>query len=646
MNIQDYVGEDYTLGIDIWNKKYRFQEESFEEYLDRITNGNEEVKKRIKERKFTYAGRILANRSLHKHGIKVTYSNCFTEDAEVLTESGYKKITDVKVGEKVLTNDGTFQPVNALLVSDFTGDLVVFDSASISHKIKTTPNHKFHTERGWVTAEDIYLTQRGRNKNYKITSPTSFIHAEDEVIDLATFLKPAWVDERRLLKYTEDEVYTSLTFVGGQGAIVERISSRTKRFIKVDKEVRYLLGRYLGDGSLTYRADTPSIFQIVFNDKNEVHAYNSIKETLEQVFGVDVTDNSNPNQGTLVLKVNNIIFGQFILQMVNRTESKHLPQRYLGDISVLLGLLDSDGTVTKSGIRLVMKNEEFIKDVQEWLSMNNIITNYKKTKQSLGFPAYRLTLSTSQTAKLVPLLTKIYEDSRMSYYKTPDCSVYKTSREPYSGKVYNLSVENNHNYVVNGLLVHNCYVGVPPKDSLESIYEADYQLARTLSYGGGFGIDVSQLSPNGAVIRNAAKTTSGVVSFMEQYAHTTARISQNGRRGALMLSLDVNHPDIEEFISVKGDLDKIVSANISIRLDSDFMNKVINDLPHVLRFERKETGEVIEKEVNAKQLFWRLAKMNWRTAEPGLLFWDNIKHWTLLKDSRDFEFAGVNPCGR
>lgn len=192
----------------------------------------------------------------------------------------------------------------------------------------------------------------------------------------------------------------------------------------------------------------------------------------------------------------------------------------------------------------------------------------------------------------------------------------------------------------------NCFVSDRPKDSLESIYEVDYQLARTLSYGGGFGIDVSNISPNGAVIRNAAKTTSGAISFMEQYAHTTARISQAGRRGALMLSLDVNHPDIEDFITVKGDLDKIVSANISIRLDSEFMNKVINDLPHVLRFEREETGEVIEKTVSAKQLFWRLAKMNWRTAEPGILFWDNVNHWTLLKDSKDFEFAGVNPCGR
>lgn len=218
----------------------------------------------------------------------------------------------------------------------------------------------------------------------------------------------------------------------------------------------------------------------------------------------------------------------------------------------------------------------------------------------------------------------------------------KEKKFTYAGRI--LANRGLHKHGIK-VTLSNCYVLPKVKDSLESIYEVDYQLARTLSYGGGAGIDASNISPNGAVIRNAAKTTSGVVSFMEQFAHTTARISQNGRRGALMLSLDVNHPDIEEFITVKGDLDKIVSANISIRLDSEFMHKVINDLPHVLRFEREETGEVIEKTVSAKQLFWRLAKMNWRTAEPGILFWDNINHWTLLNGTKDFEFAGTNPCG-
>lgn len=190
----------------------------------------------------------------------------------------------------------------------------------------------------------------------------------------------------------------------------------------------------------------------------------------------------------------------------------------------------------------------------------------------------------------------------------------------------------------------NCYVMTPPEDNLESIYDADYRLARTYSYGGGCGVDLSKLAPNGSRVRNAAKSTSGILSWMEQYSATTLRIAQNGRRGALMLSLDINHPDVEAFINVKSDLSKVTGANISLRIDNDFMWKVMNDLPHTLSFTRHETGEIIEREVSAKALFEKLAEMNWRTAEPGILFWDNISNWNLLSETEGFSYAGTNPC--
>jgi ribonucleoside-diphosphate reductase alpha chain len=111
-----------------------------------------------------------------------------------------------------------------------------------------------------------------------------------------------------------------------------------------------------------------------------------------------------------------------------------------------------------------------------------------------------------------------------------------------------------------------------------------------------------------------------------------------------MLSIAVNHPDIEEFISVKGDLNKICKANISIRKTDEFMQKAELGEQFKLSFVRKETGEAIEKEVNAKVLLNKFATMNWRTAEPGGLFWDRIKNWNLLSEDSKFEFAGVNPC--
>lgn len=123
----------------------------------------------------------------------------------------------------------------------------------------------------------------------------------------------------------------------------------------------------------------------------------------------------------------------------------------------------------------------------------------------------------------------------------------------------------------------NCYVISPPEDNLESIFNTAKKLARTFSYGGGCGIDLSKLSFKGAAIHNAAKSSSGVVSFMELYDKTTEIIGQNGRRGALMMSLKSNHPDILEFIAVKRDLNKINNANLSVRVDDEFMRKAQED---------------------------------------------------------------------
>lgn len=190
----------------------------------------------------------------------------------------------------------------------------------------------------------------------------------------------------------------------------------------------------------------------------------------------------------------------------------------------------------------------------------------------------------------------------------------------------------------------NCYVLPPPEDSIESIYDTAKELARTFSYGGGVGIDISNLAPKGAKVHNTAKQTSGAVSFMDLYSATTGLIGQNGRRGALMISIDCNHPDLEEFIDIKSDLDKVTTANISIRMDDDFMNAVVKDQKINLRFTRPETGEVIEKKVDARKVFKRLAFNNWDMGEPGILFWDKINSWNLLSEDKDFKYAGVNPC--
>ena len=216
----------------------------------------------------------------------------------------------------------------------------------------------------------------------------------------------------------------------------------------------------------------------------------------------------------------------------------------------------------------------------------------------------------------------------------------------------------------------NCYVIPPVEDSIESIYNACAQLARTYSYGGGCGVDISNLRPKGAIVNNSAKETTGAVSFMKTFNEVTQVIGQHGRRGALMISIDINHPDVEEFINIKANTDEITSANISVRVNDKFMKAVENDEDYILKWPcnidlSKFTKEYLEcpyntlvyledhnndneifyiKKVKAKDIFTQLCNNNWNYAEPGILYWDNIEYYNLLSTDEEFHYAGVNPC--
>ena len=189
----------------------------------------------------------------------------------------------------------------------------------------------------------------------------------------------------------------------------------------------------------------------------------------------------------------------------------------------------------------------------------------------------------------------------------------------------------------------NCYVITPPEDNIESIFNTAAKLARTYSYGGGCGIDISNLRPKGAIVHNAAKSTSGAVSFMDLYSQVTGLIGQAGRRGALMISISCKHPDIEEFINLKTKQGVCEKANISIRVSDDFMEAAIHDEDWITEFTSEETG-TITKTFKARDLLKLLAKRNWEWAEPGMLYWDRITGYNMLNNDERFSYAGVNPC--
>lgn len=191
----------------------------------------------------------------------------------------------------------------------------------------------------------------------------------------------------------------------------------------------------------------------------------------------------------------------------------------------------------------------------------------------------------------------------------------------------------------------NCYVVSSPEDNIESIFETAGKIARTFSYGGGVGIDLSKLAPRGATINNTARETSGAVSFTDLYSMVTELIGQHGRRGALMLTMSCDHPDLEEFMRVKTDLERVTKANMSIRVTDRFMEYVKNGLIYQQKFYRPETEEFLINDLYPQEFFKELSKANWDYGEPACLFWDRVTGYNLMSEHPDYELVSTNPCG-
>ncbi len=188
----------------------------------------------------------------------------------------------------------------------------------------------------------------------------------------------------------------------------------------------------------------------------------------------------------------------------------------------------------------------------------------------------------------------------------------------------------------------NCFTHQIREDSLEGIFEAGFTLAKTFSYGGGQGIDIGVLRPKGAEVSNTAKYSTGAVSFMELFSTVTRIIGQYGRRGALMITIPINHPDIEDFIEIKHTTNKVEEANISIKITDEFMAAVEKDLPFTLSFRTKH--EEITRQVNARNLFGKICQSARDKGDPGLLFWDRVKEFSPSEIYKDLQVCGCNPC--
>ncbi len=241
-------------------------------------------------------------------------------------------------------------------------------------------------------------------------------------------------------------------------------------------------------------------------------------------------------------------------------------------------------------------------------------------------------------------------------FKSKDLSAYGQERENLTEqKIFNLF--DKFRYVIpQGSIMFglgndqviaslsNCVVIPAPYDSYGGIMYTDQQLVQLFKRRCGVGTDLSKLRPKDAAVSNAARTTTGAVSFMHRFSFTTREVAQNGRRGALMLTMNVAHPDIEDFVTIKQDLTKVTGANISVLLSDEFMQAVINNTDYTLRWPIDADNPKITKKIKAKKLWDTIVKSAHNTAEPGLIYWDRQHKYSTSSVYPGFENVSTNPC--
>jgi ribonucleoside-diphosphate reductase alpha chain len=195
----------------------------------------------------------------------------------------------------------------------------------------------------------------------------------------------------------------------------------------------------------------------------------------------------------------------------------------------------------------------------------------------------------------------------------------------------------------------NCFVigQEKPADSYGGIMRIDQEQVQLMKRRGGVGHDLSHIRPKGSPVKNTALTSTGIVPFMERYSNSTREVAQDGRRGALMMTISVRHPDVQDFIDAKLEAGKITGANISVKLTDDFMYAVKNDLDYTHRFPVDSDNPSFIRTIKARQLWDKIIHNAWKSAEPGILFWDTVIRESVPDCYADLGFRTVstNPCG-
>jgi ribonucleoside-diphosphate reductase alpha chain len=584
---------------------------------------------------------------------------CFTADMRVTTEQGVKRIADLQIGDRVLTHLGRYRPVTELYQRAYSGTLLRIKIKLIGTTLEVTPEHPIMTPAGWVRADELRVGDKvavGIPQGIRLAP--HFDLAESVYADeLELQVAEAAVRVRRPSAYQNS---------GRQATWVNR-------FIELTPDLARLCGYYVAEGTLG-----PNEQYVRFTlGRHEAAYQDDICHLIEQIFHIAPgRSHSNHGHWTNINVYSRAVASWFRNHFGHHSYGKRIPTwlQYAPleiQRAFLIGLIRGDGlyweTVYKTTDR---KSPRIMRALRMTLGNPGLVQQVWQMCLRLGYDAAIRPVDTTyvtQNARataqisLPPLQSRdLVQQAFGVDLPEPDIRYIRNSvtrqgntvyfeidsieAEAYTGIVYNCEVDEDHSYVTEGIVVHNCFV-LPIEDDMGKHPDGIFQTLRNAALiqqtGGGNGFSFGRLRPRGDKVLTSAGVATGPVGFLEAFDKAFGVIAQGGtRRGANMAVLPVHHPDIEEFITCKAEEGRITNFNISVGVTDAFMQAVIEDKDFDLINPRD--GKVW-RTVRARDLFDKIATHAHRNGEPGVLFLDTANRTNPVPHL--YELEATNPCG-
>lgn len=631
--------------------------------------------------KFVPGGRILTAAGTDQ---QLTFFNCMPPEQEILTAAGYKPIAEVGIGDLVVTHRNRLRPVLHKFERETEELLYSLKMKKLGFdELRVTGEHKVLAIRAeWVnnkhkSRDGLRLEQDAQWIPAKELKPGDFLAAaydgtQESVapIYVSEHISGYTLNDGKLSKPQQRSDYHSYLTAGGtQHDVTDRLV--------IDRDLCYLFGRWLGDGCVNHRpkSDIPSGIKIVFN-LDEREEAEEIARIIEQKFGVTTHLKLSSTERWFDLWANSMALGQFFKAFFGcYSYGKQIPAQLLRlphelTLALLKGLFTADGYISDNKLGILLSNRVLATQTHQLLLRLGYLFSIKENTHRLGrHPAYRIQATANECAALFKDFFGVeapQHDIDLRYYFEHDglrwLRIGEIAAEEYSGVVLDIEVEEDHSFISAGVVVSNCYVIPSPQDSRRGIVDTLSQMMEIMSRGGGVGINLSSLRPQHAYVKGVNGRSSGSVSWGGLYSFVTGLIEQGGsRRGALMLILNVWHPDVLKFIESKREMGKITNANISVGLTDAFMEAVQADAKWELVFPDTQhpgyneewDGDIekwraagkpvtVHKTVNAREIWNAIIESAWASAEPGLWFADRANK---MSNSAYFSpLICTNPC--